>query len=224
MKKKKKRKKRKKKKKIKKKKKNNEENNLNQNKEKNENFIEIQNDPLKKNEEIINEPEKEVIEEIKEEEKEQLLEEKIKEPLVINEQPIKEKEQEIENKNLFQRVQGVILMYDITKRETFERLDLWLNLIKQMTNDIPIVLVGNKLDQEDNIENGRIVEYSEGEDFARDNDFEFFEASAMDGTNIDKVFSSIAEKIIKNLQDDRMPSMVKVVADNKNVKKKKKCC
>ena len=128
------------------------------------------------------------------------------------------------NKNLFQRVQGVILMYDITKRETFERLDLWLNLIKQMTNDIPIVLVGNKLDQEDNIENGRIVEYSEGEDFARDNDFEFFEASAMDGTNIDKVFSSIAEKIIKNLQDDRMPSMVKVVADNKNVKKKKKCC
>ena len=128
------------------------------------------------------------------------------------------------NKNLFQRVQGVILMYDITKRETFERLDLWLNLIKQMTNDIPIVLVGNKLDQEDNIENGRIVEYSEGEDFARDNDFEFFEASAMDGTNIDKVFSSIGEKIIKNLQDDRMPSMVKVVADNKNVKKKKKCC
>ena len=43
------------------------------------------------------------------------------------------------NKNLFQRVQGIILMYDITKRESFERLDMWLNIIKQMINEVPIV-------------------------------------------------------------------------------------
>ena len=66
------------------------------------------------------------------------------------------------NKNLFQRVQGIILMYDLTKRETFERLNIWLNIIKQMTNEIPIILVANKLDDEENPESGRIVEYSEG--------------------------------------------------------------
>jgi len=124
------------------------------------------------------------------------------------------------NKNLFQRVQGIILMYDITKRETFEHLETWINIIKQMTNEIPIILVGNKVDQEDNAENGRIVEYSEGEDFARENDFDFFEASAMDGTNVNKVFVTIAEKIIKNLQEDRTPSSIVI---DKNSKEKKKC-
>ena len=129
------------------------------------------------------------------------------------------------NKNLFQRVQGVILMYDITKHETFEHLDIWLNLIKQMTNDIPIVLVGNKLDQEDNIENGRSVEYSEGEDYARENNLDFFETSALDGTNIDKIFGTISEKVLKNLQDSRTSSSVSLVPEDRKVnKKKKKCC
>ena len=124
------------------------------------------------------------------------------------------------NKNLFQRVQGIILMYDITKRQTFEHLDTWINIIKQMTNEIPIILVGNKVDQEDNSENGRTVEYSEGEDYARENDFEFFETSAMDGTNVNKVFATIAEKVLKNLQDERNPSSISI---EKNSTEKKKC-
>ena len=129
------------------------------------------------------------------------------------------------NKNLFQRVQGVILMYDITKHETFEHLDTWLNLIKQMTNDIPIVLVGNKLDQEDSIENGRAVEYTEGEDFARENNFEFFETSALDGTNVDKIFSTVAEKVLKSVQEGRTNSSINLVPEKKSdKKKKKKCC
>ena len=111
------------------------------------------------------------------------------------------------NKNIFQRVQGIILMYDLTKRESFERLRIWINLIKQMTNEIPIILVANKLDQEDDSENGRIVEYSEGEAFAKENDFKFLEASGLNGTNVDKVFVEISEIIIKNLQEERIPSI-----------------
>ena len=124
------------------------------------------------------------------------------------------------NKNLFQRVQGVILMYDITSRETFERLNIWLNIIKQMTNDIPIVLVGNKLDLEDNEDDGRIIEYGEGEDFAKENDFDFFEVSAKNGTNVEKAFISIAEKILKIMQDERSISIVKLESDVKKLKQK----
>ena len=129
------------------------------------------------------------------------------------------------NKNLFQRVQGVILMYDITKRESFDRLNIWLNIIKQMTNEIPIILVGNKLDEEKNPENGRIVEYNEGEAFAKDNEFQFLEASGLNGTNVDKVFSTIAELIIKNLQEERIPSMAANSSLNNpgNGENKKKC-
>ena len=129
------------------------------------------------------------------------------------------------NKNLFQRVQGIILMYDLTKRDTFERLTIWLNIIKQMTCEIPIILVANKLDEENNEESGRIVEYSEGEKFAKDNDFEFLEASGMNGTNVDKAFMTIAEKVLKNLEDDRFPSISSGNTLNYNIvtNKKKKC-
>ena len=107
------------------------------------------------------------------------------------------------NKNLFQRVQGIILMYDITKRESFERLDMWLNIIKQMINEVPIVLVGNKLDEEDNEETGRIVSYTEGDEYAKVHKFLFFETSGLNGTNVDKTFINISEVIIRNMQDDR---------------------
>ena len=42
----------------------------------------------------------------------------------------------------------------------------------------------------------------------------------MDGTNVNKVFVTIAEKIIKNLQEDRTPSSIVI---DKNSKEKKKC-
>ena len=132
------------------------------------------------------------------------------------------------NKSLFQRVQGIILMYDITNRATFERLQIWLNLIKQMTNEIPIILVGNKLDLEDNEEHGRIVEYNEGDDFANENDIEFFEVSAKNGDNIENVFISIAQKVLNSLQSERLLSVenVKIEEDPQKkvrVKKKRKC-
>ena len=130
------------------------------------------------------------------------------------------------NKSLFQRVQGIILMYDITNRETFERLHIWLNLIKQMTNEIPIILVGNKLDLEDSEEHGRIVEYNEGDDFANENEIDFFEVSAVSGANIDNIFISIAEKVLNSLQSERLLSVenIKIEEDKEKVKVKKKKC
>ena len=50
------------------------------------------------------------------------------------------------NKNLFQRVQGIILMYDISKEESFENLDKWVEHIKENSNNCPLILIGNKSD------------------------------------------------------------------------------
>ena len=40
------------------------------------------------------------------------------------------------NKNLFQRVQGIILMYDISKKESFKNLNIWMNHIKEKNYNI----------------------------------------------------------------------------------------
>ena len=126
------------------------------------------------------------------------------------------------NKNLFQRVQGIILMYDLTKRESFEHLTDWINLIKKMTSEIPIILIGNKLD--DASEN-RIVTYDEGLNFAKENGMQFLEASASDGTNVEKCFITLSEIIIKSLQEGRITASSNefVLGRETEISKKSKC-
>ena len=126
------------------------------------------------------------------------------------------------NKNLFQKVQGIILMYDLTNRDSFEHVTNWLNLIKQTVTSKTIILVANKLDLE---EEKRIVSEEEGEQIAKDNNILFFEGSGASGQNVDKIFTSIAELIYTNLMEDRnndsMNSNIKI---KKYKKVKKTCC
>ena len=52
------------------------------------------------------------------------------------------------NKNLFQRVQGIILMYDISNLNSFKNLVKWMDGIKENSKDVPVILIGNKCDLE----------------------------------------------------------------------------
>jgi small GTP-binding protein len=126
------------------------------------------------------------------------------------------------NKSLFQKVQGIILMYDLTNRDSFEHVTSWLNLIKQTVTSKTIILVANKLDLE---EEKRIVSEEEGEQIAKDNNILFFEGSGASGQNVDKIFTSIAEVIYTNLMEDRInDSMNSNIKIKKNKKEKKTCC
>ena len=62
------------------------------------------------------------------------------------------------NKSIYQKADGVMLVYDITNRETFTNTEIWIKEIKEFNYTIPIMLVGNKADLNDE----RIVEYEEG--------------------------------------------------------------
>jgi len=100
------------------------------------------------------------------------------------------------NKIYFQKVQGIILVYDITDLKTYEGLDNWIKLINDNSDDVPIVLIGNKLD--DANEN-RIVRYEEGKSYADKYGFLFFETSALSGKNVSKAVYSLCEKIISQI-------------------------
>ena len=128
------------------------------------------------------------------------------------------------NKNLFQKVQGIILMYDLTNRDSFEHVQSWLNLIKKNVSNKTVMLVANKLDL---AEEKRIVTEEEGEDIGKKNDMLFFEGSGASGENVDKIFTKMAEEIYTKLIDERSE---KGEYENKNLKldknksEKKKCC
>ena len=125
------------------------------------------------------------------------------------------------NKNLFQKVQGIILMYDLTNRDSFENLNSWLNLVTQNVSNKIIMLVGNKLDLADE---KRIVTETEGRMLAQDNKILFSEASGSSGENVDKVFTDISEKIYSSIMEEKNDKNDNIVISNDKKKGNKRCC
>ena len=125
------------------------------------------------------------------------------------------------NRNIFHRVQVLILMYDITYRDTYENISKWLELIRQNVPNKPMILVGNKLDLANE---KRIVTKEEAQKIAEDNHIEFFEGSGYSGENVDKIFSSIAEKVYKYLLEERNEEQDKNIKITSKKNQKRKCC
>lgn len=70
---------------------------------------------------------------------------------------------------------GTLLVYDITRKHTFNHIQTWLTDAKQLTSPNTVTfLIGNKSDLEDQ----RDVTYEEGERLARENGLMFLECSA----------------------------------------------
>ncbi len=89
----------------------------------------------------------------------------------------------------FQGSAVAALIYDITNRESFEKLDYWKELLKESVGEIPIVIIGNKND----LDEKREVEVEEGEKLASELDTTYFEVSAKEDKNLYPVFRKIVE-------------------------------
>lgn len=96
---------------------------------------------------------------------------------------------------------GALLVYDITRRETFNHLTRWLEEARQNANaNMVIMLIGNKLD----LEHRRAVSYDEGKKFADENGLIFLETSAKTAKNVEEAFCSTASKIYENIQSGEL--------------------
>ena len=92
---------------------------------------------------------------------------------------------------------GALLVYDITRRETFLQLEKWLDEARQnASQNMVIMLIGNKLD----LEHKRAVSKEEGMEFARKNGLIFLETSAKTAENVEKAFVETATSIYNNIK------------------------
>ncbi|KAH3745289.1 rab2 protein [Pelomyxa schiedti] len=96
---------------------------------------------------------------------------------------------------------GALLVYDITRRDTFEHLSLWLEDCRRFsTQNIVIMLIGNKCD----LESSRVIPREEGERFAKENGLFFLETSAKTAHNVEEAFLQTATRIYEDVETGRI--------------------
>ena len=119
--------------------------------------------------------------------------------------------------NFIKKADGIIIMYDITDRASFEAINNWIGTIRDNTSEnVGKILVGNKCDLSDNI---REVNEEEGQNKANEYKIPFFETSCKDGINVNEAFEKIVEDIESN-KHFQNPPRNKIVENTK----KDKCC
>eukprot|EP00698_Gefionella_okellyi_P020608 TRINITY_DN6489_c0_g1_i1.p1 TRINITY_DN6489_c0_g1~~TRINITY_DN6489_c0_g1_i1.p1 ORF type:complete len:236 (+),score=22.09 TRINITY_DN6489_c0_g1_i1:88-708(+) len=99
-------------------------------------------------------------------------------------------------RNYYRSSAGIMLVYDITSRDTYNNVSRWLTDARDLApaNAI-IVLIGNKVDLEDE----REVTFLEASRFAQENDLLFLETSALSGDGVDDVFLKCTTSILAKL-------------------------
>ncbi|TRY66098.1 hypothetical protein DNTS_035588 [Danionella cerebrum] len=97
----------------------------------------------------------------------------------------------------YRGAKGIVLVYDITKQETFDDLPKWMKMIdKYASEDAELLLVGNKLD----CEFDRVISRQQAERFAsRISGMRFCEASAKDNFNVDEIFLKLVDDILSKM-------------------------
>ena len=103
-------------------------------------------------------------------------------------------------RSFYRGVAGVLMIYDVSRRSTYNHLNSWLKDARNLTSnpDAVIVLIGNKYD----LEAQRDVTFEEHNQFAEENGLMFKETSAKTGDGVEEAFLETAHKIYQIMQDN----------------------
>ena len=126
--------------------------------------------------------------------------------------------------NYIKKADGILLVYDITDKDTFEGIQKWEESINEESgNDKPIVLIGNKTDLTDK----RKINTENGKDFAKTfgDGIKFYETSCKTGENVEEAINDLIKQIYeksKGIEPVEIMSSINIRIMPKNRGKKKK--
>ena len=122
-------------------------------------------------------------------------------------------------KNLFLKVQGTLVVFDISNEDSFNNSKTWVSSLKEECGrQMQILLIGNKSDLTDK----RMVRPEEAAKYAKEENIEYLETSSKTGENIHKSINLLCKQVIENTELERDFSFT---LDQSLAKgKKNKCC
>ena len=97
-------------------------------------------------------------------------------------------------KQYYKGADGILLIFDLTKKETFLKINDWIDQLNSHFNqdEISIILIGNKKDLSD-----REISYEEGNQRGKELNILYFETSAKTGENVNEAFNCLTNEILK---------------------------
>ena len=96
-----------------------------------------------------------------------------------------------------QGAHGALIIYDSTKKITFEKVEEWVQNFRDTRENEPLLLIGNKIDLKSKIK----VDEKEAREFAEKNKMTFLLTSAKTGDNVEKAFKDLIRTILANIAD-----------------------
>ena len=94
----------------------------------------------------------------------------------------------------FVQAVGAMIVFNLNDLQTFQNIDFWLSTLKELSGDVPYILVGNKKDLDRNVDKSLIE--AEVEKLG----IQYFETSAKLNENVDLAFESLSIQILNNLK------------------------
>ena len=90
---------------------------------------------------------------------------------------------------------GALLMFDLTRAMTLEKIPQWVNICRKENPNLPILFLGSKADLADdmNISKDYIMSYKD--EF---NLYDYLEVSSKTGNNVESAFESVTREILKS--------------------------
>lgn len=102
----------------------------------------------------------------------------------------------------FRGAQGILLVYDVTDRSSFNSIRNWVGQINQHADvHVNKILIGNKCDMQD----GRVVSTEEGEALAQEYKIKFYETSAKTDIMVEDGFLAISSDVKDRLVSEGRP-------------------
>ena len=133
--------------------------------------------------------------------------------------------------NFFHNADGILFVYDITSRETFNGVKVWIKEAEDIGDFFKKLLIGNKCDLSDK----RNVSIEELENYCKEKNMYFFETSAKENIYLVEAFNKIVELILENKTDEEiirefgvkkssLSISSKYIGSKKNKNKNQRCC
>jgi len=130
----------------------------------------------------------------------------------------------------FKQSHGLILLYDITNKTSFDNLEKWINAVTDTlgknNKKYGLILLGNKVD----LENKRKIQSEEAEEICKNNNIHWAGEVSVQEMTLDELNEKFEEfvkyiySIVGKGEDDKKPIIRKLSTPKKSAKKKEKLC